>query len=94
MSTLTEDTDESDQHFLSGLVSSWHGSSDDCDDQLRNCHSRRTVKKKWTSSELVDRPHSGDGSTNVDDIRGDRDHEGVRYAAVLEELGALSSNGG
>ena len=48
-----EDTDESDEDFLRGLVSLGSGDTDDGDDQLREGHSSGSVEKEESSSETA-----------------------------------------
>ena len=81
--------DEGDQNLLSGGVGGRDGDTNDGDQELANAHPDRTDQKQPPTTEPLDTPHTGKGHEDVDDVRGDRDQEGVMDTRVLEEDGAV-----
>jgi len=83
------DTDEGDESLLAGLVLDGDGDTDDGDEVFADEHAKGTEEQETTTSDTVNGPHSGNGHSDVDDVGGDRDDEGVLDAGVLEESRAV-----
>lgn len=66
-----ENTDESNQNFISSLVGIIDRGANDCDNELSDKHGSRTIEQKAASSELVNGPHARDGHSDIHDVRGD-----------------------
>lgn len=85
----TEDADEGDEDLLTSVVVRGDTRSDTSDDEVADDHSERSVKEERTTTGTVDKEKTRNGGTNVDDVRGDGDDEGVGDTRVLEELSTL-----
>jgi hypothetical protein len=70
-------------------ASSWGRNTNDCDQVFAEAHSSSTDEEQTTATDSVNCPDTRDGHSDVDDVGGDLDKEGVLDAGVLEERGAV-----
>lgn len=79
------DANEGDQAALTGQIMGRNGDTNDGHEIFADTHDSGTPKEKRTTTETLDTPNTGEGHTDVDNIGGDGDQEGVADTGVGEE---------
>ena len=83
------DTDEGDQGVLCGFVGCSSRNTDNGDNVLTNTHTGGTDEEEFTTTEIIDCPHTGESRDNIDDIGNDSNNEGVGNTGLGKECGSI-----
>lgn len=79
------DTHEGDEDFLAGEIAVGEGDTADGDDVFTEAHTDGTDEEKPSTTETFNTPDTREGHSDVDDVGGDRNEEGVGDTRALEE---------
>ena len=74
------------------MIGSGGCDADDCDDVFADTHSCSADEEKFTTTEVIDCPDTGQSRDDVDNVGDDGDDEGVFNTSLSEEGGSVVEN--
>ena len=74
------------------MIGSGGCDTDDCDDVFANTHSCCADEEKFTTTEVIDCPDTGQSRDDIDDIGDNGDDEGVINTSLSEKGRSVVEN--